>query len=159
MLLNNGNENNSSKEDYIKNTTPLAVEVSRKNGLFASVTLAQSALESNFGKSELASTYNNYFGIKAKSGGVELETEEYENGKSKRAKEPFKKYGSKKECFYDYATLISRAKRYEKVKEAKDYKEAIVEIKSAGYATDPSYARKVIEIIETYNLMELDNEK
>ena len=42
--------------------------------------------------------------------------------------------------------------------EAKDYKEAITLIKDCGYATDPNYASKVIEIIENYNLTELDGE-
>lgn len=158
MLLNNGTNTIEIKENYIESTKPLAISVAKKNGLFPSVTLAQSALESNFGRSELSTTYNNYFGIKAKSGGVEMETKEYENGVEKSVLEPFKKYDSKKASFKDYGRLISTAARYEKVRDAKDYKEAITLIQSCGYATDPNYAKKVIDIIEKYNLMELDNE-
>lgn len=159
MLLNNGtNTSINTKEDYIESTKSLAISVSKKSGLFPSVTLAQSALESNFGRSELSTKYNNYFGIKAKSGGVKLETKEYENGVEKSVLEPFKKYDSKKDSFKDYARLISTADRYKKVMEAKDYKEAITLIKDCGYATDPNYASKVIEIIENYNLTELDSE-
>ena len=109
------------------------------------------------GRSELSTKYNNYFGIKAKSGGVELETKEYENVVEKSVLDPFKKYDSKKDSFKDYARLISTADRYKKVLEAKDYKEAITLIKACGYATDPNYASKVIEIIENYNLTELDS--
>ena len=85
-----------------------------------------------------------------------METEEYINGKSVKQKENFRKYKSKKDSFYDYGNLIGSKKRYKKVLQAKTYKEAIGEIKAAGYATDPKYAEKVIRIIEKYKLNDLD---
>ena len=146
------------KEAYIEDTEKLATRVARKHGLFPSVMMAQSIIESNWGRSELSQEYNNYFGIKEvkKDQGVVFETEEYVEGQSGRYMENFKKYSSKKESFEHYAKLLTTAKRYEKVKTAKDYKEAAKYIKEGGYATDPSYAEKIISVIEKYGLDKYD---
>lgn len=146
------------RQAYIEDTEKLATRVARKHGLFPSVMMAQSILESNWGRSELSQEYNNYFGIKAvkKDQGVVFETEEYVEGQSGRYMENFKKYSSKKESFEHYAKLLTTAKRYEKVKTAKDYKEAAKYIKEGGYATDPSYAEKIISVIEKYGLDKYD---
>ncbi len=157
LIVQNAQKNQIDiKKEYIESTKDLAIEVSNQYGLFPSVTLAQSALESNYGRSKLSSEYNNYFGIKGKKDTVALETEEYINGKSVKQKENFRKYKSKKDSFYDYGNLIGSKKRYKKVLQAKTYKEAIGEIKAAGYAADPKYAEKVIRIIEKYKLNDLD---
>ena len=54
------------KEEYLEDTKYLAIKTARKYDLYPSVILAQSALESGYGISELSSKYNNYFGIKRK---------------------------------------------------------------------------------------------
>lgn len=146
------------RQAYIMDTEKLATRVAKKHGLFPSVMMAQSILESNWGRSELSQEYNNYFGIKAvkKDQGVVFETEEYVEGQSGRYMENFKKYSSKKESFEHYAKLLTTAKRYEKVKTAKDYKEAAKYIKEGGYTTDPSYAEKIISVIEKYGLDKYD---
>ena len=146
------------KEAYIEDTEKLVTKVARKHGLFPSVMMAQSIIESNWGRSELSQEYNNYFGIKEvkKDQGVVFETEEYVEGQRGRYMENFKKYSSKKESFEHYAKLLTTAKRYEKVKTAKDYKEAAKYIKEGGYATDPSYAEKIISVIEKYGLDKYD---
>ena len=67
---------------FIKEIAPLAQKSQKESQVLASITIAQAYLESNFGKSELASKYHNLFGVKA-SGNVpkvSLETQEYENG-------------------------------------------------------------------------------
>ena len=145
------------KLEYIETTKPLANKIAKKYKLFPSVILAQSALESNYGSSELSSTYNNYFGIKSNSkDGVRLDTIEYVNNKGGIYNENFRSYRSKIDSFVDYAKLITRAKRYEKVRQANDYKEACKSLQECGYATDPNYADKIISIIEKYKLYELD---
>ena len=120
--------------------------------------IAQSILESNWGRSELSRDYNNYFGIKEvkKGDGIVFETEEYVEGQSGRYMESFKKYSSKSESFNHYAKLLSTAKRYAKVKTAKDYREAAKYIQEGGYATDPNYANKIISVIEKYGLNKYD---
>lgn len=146
------------RQAYIEDTEKMAVRIARKNNILPSVMLAQSILESNWGRSELSREYNNYFGIKAvkKDQGVVFETEEYVDGESGRYMENFKKYSSKRESFEHYAKLLSTAKRYEKVKTAKNYKEAAQYIKEGGYATDPSYADKIISVVEKYELDKYD---
>lgn len=146
------------RQAYIEDTEKMAVRIARKNNILPSVMLAQSILESNWGRSELSKEYNNYFGIKAvkKDQGVVFETEEYVDGESGRYMENFKKYSSKRESFEHYAKLLSTAKRYEKVKTAKNYKEAAQYIKEGGYATDPSYADKIISVVEKYELDKYD---
>lgn len=146
------------RQAYIEDTEKMAVRIARKNNILPSVMLAQSILESNWGRSELSREYNNYFGIKEvkKDQGIVFETEEYVDGESGRYMENFKKYSSKRESFEHYAKLLSTAKRYEKVKTAKNYKEAAKYIKEGGYATDPSYADKIISVVEKYGLNKYD---
>ncbi len=146
------------RQAYIMDTEKLATRVAKKHGLFPSVMMAQSILESNWGRSELSQEYNNYFGIKEvkKDKGIVFETEEYVEGQSGRYMESFKKYSSKSESFNHYAKLLSTAKRYAKVKTAKDYREAAKYIQEGGYATDPNYANKIISVIEKYGLNKYD---
>lgn len=146
------------RELYLEDTIPLAQRTAKKYGLFPSVMIAQSILESNWGRSQLSTEYNNYFGVKAtlSDDSIRLETEEYVNGESGRYLESFRKYKSKKESFEHYAKLLTEAKRYDKVKTAMDFREAAVYINQGGYATDPNYADKIISIIEKYNLGQYD---
>ncbi|CDZ75698.1 Flagellum-specific peptidoglycan hydrolase FlgJ [Peptoniphilus sp. ING2-D1G] len=144
------------KEEYIQNTQRLATDIAKKYNLHPSVVLAQSALESGFGKSDLSLEYNNYFGIKSGGEGVNLNTVEYVRGEKKILNENFRVYDSKRDSFKDYAELISKSPRYEAVLRAQDYTEACKALQSGGYATDPSYADKIIEIINHYELYKLD---
>lgn len=163
LLIRSASEKRAQEElnyrqAYIADTEKLAIRVAKKRGLFPSVVMAQSILESNWGRSQLSQEYNNYFGIKTvkKDDGIVFETEEYVDGQSGRYMQNFKKYSSKKDSFEHYAKLLSTAKRYEKVKTAKDYKEAARYIKEGGYATDPAYADKIISVIEKYGLDKYD---
>lgn len=151
-------EEENYRENYIEDSADLAVKIAKKNKLYPSVMIAQSILESNWGRSELSRDYNNYFGIKEvkKGDGIVFETEEYVEGKSGRYLENFKKYSSKRESFNHYAKLLSTAKRYKKVKTAKNYSEAAKFIQEGGYATDPNYANKIISVIEKYGLNKYD---
>ncbi|WP_138160394.1 glycoside hydrolase family 73 protein [Peptoniphilus catoniae] len=153
------NKSEDFKESYLSETKVIAFKTARSFNLLPSVILAQSALESSFGSSKLSKDYNNYFGIKSKSkNGVKLDTVEYIDQEEKILSESFRVYKSKAESFTDYGRLITEAQRYEKVREARDYKEACRALQDGGYATDPSYADKIISIIEKYELYKLDEE-
>lgn len=146
------------KENYINTTKKIATKVADEYGLIPSVVLAQSALESSWGTSGLSSEYNNYFGIKSNdsSKSKDLMTSEFVNGKEVKVNQPFREYDSMEESFEHYGALIGTAARYKEVRAANNYREAAYAIKKCGYATDPNYAEKIISIIETYNLSELD---
>ncbi|MDO5041104.1 MAG: glucosaminidase domain-containing protein [Peptoniphilus sp.] len=144
------------KEEYLQGTKRLALDTAQKYKLYPSVVLAQSALESGFGRSKLSEEHNNYFGIKSNSKGVKLDTVEYIRGEKKTLNENFRVYDSKKDSFEDYGRLISESPRYEGVLKAQNYAEACRALQSGGYATDPSYGDKIIGIIESYELYKLD---
>ena len=99
-----------SREDFFAEFAPLAQEVGKKYDLYPSVILAQAAVESNFGESELSKQYNNYFGIKGE--GVVLPTMEMEGETEKMVKDDFRTYGSARESFFDYGKLIAKAPRH-----------------------------------------------
>lgn len=163
LIFNKNKDRNYSepvdyRDEYINMAKPIAIKVAKKYDLFPSVVLAQSALESSWGTSGLSSDYNNYFGIKSNSSSnsKDLMTSEFVKGKEIKINQPFREYTSINESFEHYGLLIGTAPRYEAVRDAKDYKEAAYAIKKCGYATDPKYAEKIIIIIESHDLNELD---
>ena len=151
-----------SKQDFIDVITPIALQANKDYGIRPSVLVAQAALESNWGKSQLSKESNNYFGIKGSTNAQNYATKEFTNNKWQKVQASFRTYSSLEESIYDYANLIKNgtswnADLYQGVISANHYKEAAKAIQNAGYATDPNYANKLIGIIEQYDLQELDN--
>lgn len=143
-----------SREDFFAEFAPLAQEVGKKYDLYPSVILAQAAVESNFGESELSKQYNNYFGIKGE--GVVLPTMEMEGETEKMVKDDFRTYGSARESFFDYGKLIAKAPRYEAVRRAESAEAYAKALHSAGYSTNPHYGDILIRTIKAYNLKAYD---
>jgi len=114
--------------------------------------IAQSALESNWGKS-IAAGSNNVFGIKAgaswKGAIANVATHEYENGKAHLEQAAFRAYRSVADSFADYARKIGGDSRYASVVNAGSDSAKFAEgLQQAGYATDPSYAQKIRNIAD-----------
>ncbi|OFI47529.1 N-acetylmuramoyl-L-alanine amidase [Floricoccus penangensis] len=158
-------KNKVSKEEFIKDIAPAAQNVQRSYGIRASLIMAQAILESNFGQSDLASKYNNLFGIKAGTTDkhIKLETKEYIDGKWITIKDDFAWYNSWSDSIIAHAKLMREGvdwdkNLYEDVIAADNYKDAAKSIEDAGYATDPTYADKLIEVIEQYKLYEYDRQ-
>lgn len=143
-----------SREDFFAEFAPLAQEVGKKYDLYPSVILAQAAVESNFGESELSKQYNNYFGIKGE--GVVLPTMEMEGETEKMVKDDFRTYGSARESFFDYGKLIAKAPRYEAVRRAESAEAYAKALHPAGYSTNPHYGDILIRTIKAYNLKAYD---
>lgn len=143
-----------NREDFFAEFAPLAQEVGKKYDLYPSVILAQAAVESNFGESELSKHYNNYFGIKGK--GVVLPTVEMEGEEEKMVQDGFRTYGSARESFYDYGKLIAKAPRYEAVRTAESPEAYARALYPAGYSTNPRYGDILIRTMEAYNLKSYD---
>lgn len=153
---------NLSREEFLIQLAPYAQEVSASHGIRPSLLLAQAALESNWGQSQLAQQSNNYFGIKSKSG-REYSTQEFRANEWEEIRTAFKEYDSPYDSVVDYANLLKNGtswnqELYQEVIEATNYQAAAFALTEAGYATDPNYAEKIIEIIEQYELNELDEE-
>lgn len=143
-----------SREDFFRAYAPLAQEVGKKYDLYPSVILAQAAVESNFGESELSRNYNNYFGIKGK--GVVLPTVEMEGEKKTAVEDGFRTYDSARESFYDYGKLIAKAARYEPVRQAESAEAYAMALHPAGYSTNPRYGEILVQMMKDYNLKSYD---
>lgn len=149
----------AQKIKFIEDTSIGAKEGYAKHGVLPSLTIAQAILESNWGKSNIE---NNLFGIKAGknwTGKVaNRKTKEYYNGKWQYIHTNFRAYNSFADSIKDHAKLLGSLSRYKGVLAAEDYKQAAMEVWKAGYATDPEYPQKLIQIIERYNLQKYDDE-
>jgi hypothetical protein len=145
---------------YIDKYKDISIEEMNKTGIPASITLAQGMLESNWGRSELSTRANNHFGIKCGNnwtGNTMYWTDdEYVN--SQLVESCFRSYGYAEESFYDHSYFITSKSRYETLftYDVTDYQSWSKGLQDAGYATDPNYAQKLIQIIEKYGLYEYD---
>lgn len=156
--------NQLSQEQFIHRIATYAQELQSAYGILPSVVIGQAILESNWGQSKLASEYNNLFGMKAYGNQpkINLETQEYINEEWITIQGDFKIYNSWEESMDDHTQLFLKGvdwnpRLYEQVLLATNYKEAAQALQDAGYATDPTYAQKVIDVIESYDLAKYDN--
>lgn len=144
-----------------------ARKIAAENNLYASVMLAQAALESGFGSSSLSlAPHYNLFGVKGtyKGQSVSMATLEEENGQMYGIQAGFRAYPSYKESMMDYAALLSggisgNPQFYQGTWKSKtsSYKEA-TKFLTGRYATDSQYATKLNGIIEAYGLTQFDND-
>ena len=147
----------SVQEEYIKKYCQIAVDEMNRTGVPASITLAQGILESGSGTSQLSIKGNNHFGIKCHSDwtGSKMYMDDDAKG------ECFRMYKNAAESFRDHSDFLRKNQRYASLfqLDVKDYKGWATGLKKAGYATSPTYATRLIEIIENYNLMAYDSGK
>lgn len=138
--------------DYIEQYRSVAVEEMRKYKIPASITLAQGILESGSGESELAKKSNNHFGIKCHEWQGERV---YHDDDIKN--DCFRKYRKPEESYEDHSIFLQRS-RYSRLFELKitDYEGWAKGLKACGYATSPTYAERLIALIERYKLYEYD---
>ncbi|HAP9642457.1 TPA: glycoside hydrolase family 73 protein [Enterococcus faecium] len=163
-FTDNQQENEAqSHQQFIERLVPHAQELQDGYGVLPSIILGQAILESNWGKSTLASKYNNLFGIKAYGDQkkVSLETKEFVNEEWITIQGDFKVYDSWEQSMDDHTQLFVQGvdwnpALYEKVITATNYQEAAQALQDAGYATDLGYAQKIIQVIETYQLNQYD---
>lgn len=140
--------------EYIEQYKDLAISEMKRTNVPASITLAQGLLESNYGNSRLAKKGNNHFGIKCNNNwtgpGI------YENDDAPN--ECFRKYDTPEESYKDHSDFLRKGSRYAFLfdYDITDYKSWSYGLKKAGYATNPIYAEKLIELIERYNLNQYD---
>lgn len=153
--------NQTFQETFIQQIVPKTKEIQEEYQILPSIIMAQAILESNWGRSDLSVNENNYFGIKDSENGAVYATQEYTD-EWIVMDEPFKVYDSFEDSMEDHARLLANGpdwdeNLYQSVIEANDYQTAAFALQEAGYATDPTYANKLIEIIERYELYQYDN--
>ncbi|MBW8014150.1 N-acetylmuramidase [Lactobacillus helveticus] len=151
------------KEAFIKKIGPIAREVDKSYDLLPSITVAQACLESNYGQSNLSQKYNNLFGVKGTNPNTSavMMTKEYVKGKWITVKARFQIYDSYEASIRAHARLFQNGttwnhQQYKHVLASKDYKTQAKALVTDGYATDPDYADKLINLIEQFDLEKYD---
>ena len=148
--------NFQSPKEFINVMRPYAEDAAEKLGVPANVLLAQSALETGWGNKVIqhsnGQNSHNLFGIKADSQWqgqqVNVSSLEFVDGKAKREFSNFRVYESYKQSFDDYVDFIKSNDRYRvALQNSGDGETYIKTLQDAGYATDPQYASKVLNII------------
>ncbi|MGB0496470.1 MAG: flagellar assembly peptidoglycan hydrolase FlgJ, partial [Kangiellaceae bacterium] len=144
-----------SVANFVDQMMPLANKAASKIGLDPKILLAQAALETGWGKHIIHDSNGkpsyNLFGIKDSKSwqgeSVKIDTLEVESGEFVKRKENFRSYSSFEKSFEDFIQFISESPRYQgAMKLVHDAKAFITSIQDAGYATDPQYANKIINI-------------
>lgn len=143
-------------QDFIAAIAPAAKVSALKTKVPASFTTAEAALESGWGAH---CPGFNLFGVKASgwTGPVTIQrTREYLNGAWTFVDARFRAYTDWLGSIEDHAQFLLTNPRY---KPAFAYTTGALFAKAvaaAGYATDPQYATKIIQIITAHNLGMLD---
>ena len=154
VALSQNTQKKKETIDYIDDYKDIAMTEMVKYKIPASITLAQGILESGNGKSRLAKQGNNHFGIKCHSdwkGKTMRQDDDAPN-------ECFRVYKTAEESYRDHSEFLKNSPRYASLFELQitDYKGWAKGLKKAGYATLPTYASVLINLIETYDLQQYD---
>lgn len=147
---------NTTYKKYIKQYYGIAIEQQKKYNIPASITLAQALLESGAGTSILSKRSNNHFGIKCHStwkGKMTYANDDLPN-------ECFRVYKNVQDSYVDHSLFLKRP-RYASLFNLKkdDYRSWAKGLQRCGYATNRSYANRLIKIIEDYKLYQYDSKK
>ena len=153
-----------ARDAYIERFKEIAISEMERTGIPASIKLAQGILESGDGKSTLARKANNHFGIKChndwKGKTHYIEDDDYdENGKL--MKSSFRVYKNANSSYIAHSEFLRDPKKRYRYGflfslPPTDYRAWSRGLKEAGYATSPTYADKLIRVIETSELYRFD---
>ncbi|MDO5716349.1 MAG: stalk domain-containing protein [Tissierellia bacterium] len=152
------------KDKFLESFSPLALAAQQKTSMAASIQMAQAILETGWGQYVPVDKYSgkaskNLFGIKGKAsnGSVISNTWEEYNGVRYRIDDAFRAYNTLQESWDDHKALLLTKERYGIFRDVMfDPYRGAWAIRRAGYATDSAYPGKLIDIIEKYQLRELD---
>ncbi len=149
-----GNEDSltfNSPREFVEHLLPIAKETLKSAPLNPVFAVAQSALETGWGQHILKDkegSSHNLFNIKSRDEqGVSLNALEYKDGVASNEPSIFKKYASLEQSFKDYLDLLQTS-RYEGAMQAGSNPRAFFQqLQQAGFATDPQYAHKVMDVL------------
>jgi len=154
----------TEKDKFKDFASKLALESQEKTGMSAALQTAQAILETGWGKYVPVDKYTgkfsyNMFGIKGEgtNGSIISNTWEVYNGVSYRVDDYFRAYNDENEAWEDHKNILLNLERYKIFRDVMyDSSKGAWAVKRAGYATDPLYAIKLMDIIESNNLQKLD---
>lgn len=148
----------STQENFVMLLKPHAEKAAAELQINPDVLIAQVALETGWGKHVIHDKQGdnsfNLFNIKAGSqwqgDKVNVSTLEYRDGIAANEKSDFRKYTDYSESFSDYVRLMKNNPRYQQVLAAGNNSAAYADaLQSAGYATDPAYAKKIKQLLNS----------
>lgn len=147
-----------TRQEFVEKATAAAVASSATSGFAAGITVAQAALESNFGQSQLSRTANNFFGIKAhgKHPAMEFRTCEFDGKGERKIVARFAVYTDMAGCFGCRDRQIANGAVYEQARNAKGDPERFAREMAKHWATDPHYAEKLLSIYHENGFDKLD---
>ena len=146
--------------DFIAAIAPAARASAGKTKIPASFTIAEAALESGWGSSQLASQGCNLFGVKADRAWtgetLAMRTREFVRGQWVVIPALWRKYPDWLGCIEDHAAFLIRNRRYKTCFDCVDGKGFARAVAAAGYATDPDYAGKICALIDSHHMDAFD---
>lgn len=155
-----------SAKDFVDKLYPYAAQAAKELGVEPKVLLAQAALETGWGRSVIkhsdGSSSFNLFNIKAnkawRGDQARVSTLEYEHGVARKERAGFRSYSSYQESFHDYVNFIKDNPRYHNALQHTGNSERYLhELQRAGYATDPGYANKIMNIFNGNTMASVDD--
>ena len=147
-------------QDFIKAIGSAAQASAHQTNVPASFTIAEAALESGWGTSQLATQGFNLFGVKADSSWhgdtLTMRTREFLKGQWVMVPALWRKYPDWISCMTDHAQFLITNERYKAAFACKTGEAFAQAVAEAGYATDPDYANKIISVMRAHQLVSLD---
>lgn len=151
------------EQAFIDKISAYAKVLQSEYGVLPSISIAQAILESNWGNSELSEKYNNFYGIKGseEANTVLMNTKEFVDEEWIEINGRFRIYESWQDSMNAHAKLFVEGttwnpQQYAAVLAADNYRDAAFALQASGYATDPTYPEKLIELIQQYKLDQFD---
>ncbi len=140
----------SDVHTYIAKYKDLAIAEQKRTGVPAAIKLAQGIHESGCGNSELSINAKNHFGIKCKTNWAGATYTYTDDAKD----ECFRKYEDDFSSYRDHSDFLKNSKRYASLftLNVTDYKSWAQGLKKCGYATNPKYAQRIVDLVEKYEL-------
>lgn len=151
--------NNARSQQFIQSVAQGAIDGWNQYRVLPSITVAQAILESGWGQSSLSTSAHNLFGIKGSYNGhsVVMRTREVYGGRSVYVNANFRAYANNSESVTDHGRFLNVNSRYRNLLGDTNYVSVANKLRQDGYATDPSYANSLINLVRTYNLTQLDS--
>lgn len=149
------------RNNYIDKYKDIALSEKRRSGIPVAIILGQGIFESGWGEAQLATIANNHFGIKcgkAWTGATFAQKDDDRDSVGNLIQSCFRQYESAENSYIDHTDFLLKGSRYSALFQIPqdNYREWAFGLQSAGYATDPQYAEKLISIIERFQLYRLD---
>jgi flagellum-specific peptidoglycan hydrolase FlgJ len=145
---------------FIAQIGPAAQDSMRTTNVPASFVIAEGALESGWGTSDLCTQARNIFGVKADASWhgptCTMQTREFFHGQWVMVPATWRAYGDWGGCIADHAAFFLTNPRYAAAFETLDGESFARAVAAAGYATDPAYADKLIAIMRAHSLAQWD---